>query len=105
MHPIRKIIHRGFNAVMRLMIPLFPYREPKILDDIGGVLNVLTEGGIKRVLLIAGKTVRGTGLTAPLEKLLSDSGIEIIFVQFECFHIFDLLLRCSCFYTHIIHLF
>ena len=77
MHPIRKIIHRGFNTVMRLMIPLFPYREPKILDDIGGVLNILTEGGIKRVLLIAGKTVRGTGLTSPLEKLLSDSGIEI----------------------------
>ena len=73
----KRIAHRAFHLAMRLMIPFFPYREPTILDDIDGVCNVLCAQGAKRVLLIAGKTVRGTGLTAPLEKLLSERGIEI----------------------------
>jgi alcohol dehydrogenase class IV len=77
MNIIRKIAHRGFNLAMRLLLPLFPYREPEILDDVNAVLTVLKSNGTKRVLLVAGKTVRGRGLTAQLEELMANSGIEI----------------------------
>lgn len=77
MNIIRKIAHRGFNLAMRLLLPLLPYREPQILDDVNAVLTVLKSNGTNNVLLVAGKTVRGTGLTATLEELMANSGIKI----------------------------
>ena len=78
MNIIRKFLHRGFNRAMRLMLPLFPYREPRLLDKLEDVLAVIKSNGAKNVLLVAGKTVRAKGLTAPIEKLLSDNGIKTV---------------------------
>ena len=77
MNIIRKIAHRGFGAAMRLLIPLFPYREPTILSSREDVTRVLSESGIKRVFLIAGRTVRGRGISTPLEELLKERGFLV----------------------------
>lgn len=75
MNVIRKIYHRVFNTAMRAMIPLFPYREPTLISDAKGVVEVLRGNGVTRAMLVSGKNVRGRGLTAPLEALMSEAGI------------------------------
>ena len=75
MNVVRRIIHRSFGALMYAMIPLFPYREPKLVDGIGGVADLLAEKGITRVMLVTGPRVRGSGLTKPLEEKLSGAGV------------------------------
>ena len=75
MNLFKKAFCRTFQAVMHAAIPLLPYREPKILGNIVDIIPVLKEKNIKNVLLIAGKRVRGLGLTAPLETGMQENGI------------------------------
>ena len=72
---IKKSFCRVFQGVMHAAIPLLPYREPKILGNIVDIIPVLKENNIQKVLLIAGKRVRGLGLTAPLEEGMQQNGI------------------------------
>ena len=78
MRPIKKLFCRTFQTVMHAAIPLLPYREPKILGNIVDIIPVLKEHNIQTVLLIAGKRVRGFGLTAPLEKGMEENGIAFV---------------------------
>ena len=39
----KRIFCRGFQAVMHALIPLFPYREPKLLEGIGEVAEELLD--------------------------------------------------------------
>lgn len=75
MNIFKKIYCRVFQKVMRLLIPLFPYREPDLLNEIEDVLNVLKDKKIERVMLVTDKGIRGLGLTNPLEKQLIEEGI------------------------------
>ena len=74
---IKKIYHRAFNLVMRLVMPLFPYREPEVLHDVAHVTKVMAEKGYGRVMIVTDKGVRGLGLTQPLENLIRASGFEL----------------------------
>lgn len=76
MNAIRKIFCRCYQTVMRAAIPLLPYREPSLLGEVGEIAPLLKAKGISRVLLFAGNTVRGLGLTAPLEEHLRENGIN-----------------------------
>ena len=78
MNIARKAYQRVFNGVMRAMIPLFPYREPKLVEDIPALVATLKEHSLDNVMIITGPRVRGLGLTAPLEKLLGESGISYV---------------------------
>ena len=73
----RKIFHRTFNIVMRGLIPFFPYREPKLIHEIGGVVNLLHNESIDRVMIVTDKGIRGLGLTLPLENAIKESGIAL----------------------------
>ena len=73
----KRIFCRGFQAVMHALIPLFPYREPKLLEGIGEVAELLKSEGIKRAMLVTDGGIRSLGLTSPLEKLLNESGITL----------------------------
>ena len=75
MNSFKKLFCRTFQTVMHAAIPLLPYREPKILGNIVDIIPVLKENNIQNVLLIAGKRVRGLGLTAPLETGMQENGI------------------------------
>ena len=77
MNIARKIFHRAFNSVMYALIPLFPYREPKLIHDISGVVDLLRARGVERVMIVTDKGIRGLGLTKPLEKEIEQDGIAL----------------------------
>ena len=78
MNIARKIYHRAFNLVMRILIPFFPYREPELIDELNGVINILNEKNIKKVMLITDKSIHNLGLTSPLEKIINDNGLTCV---------------------------
>ena len=73
----RRVFHRAFNSVMYVLIPLFPYREPKLIHEIGGVVELLRERGVSRVMIVTDRGIRGLGLTTPLETIIKESGIAL----------------------------
>ena len=73
----RRLFHRAFNIVMRGLIPFFPYREPKLIHEIGGVVDLLHNESIDRVMIVTDKGIRGLGLTLPLENAIKESGIAL----------------------------
>ena len=76
MNLAKKIYCRIFQKVMHILIPFFPYREPKLLNDISNIIDILYEKKIKNVMLVTGKRIRGNGLTEPLEQLLNNHNIS-----------------------------
>ena len=75
MNTAKKLYSRTFQTVMRVAIPLFPYREPKLLDGIDAIPQILKAKNIEKVMLVTDKGIRGLGLTEPLEKVLENSGV------------------------------
>jgi hypothetical protein len=37
----KKLVYRTFQKIMHLLIPFFPYREPKLLDSVVDVKDLL----------------------------------------------------------------
>ena len=77
MNIFRRLFCRVFQGGMRILLPLFPYREPRLLADEAEAAQVLCDGGVRRVMLVAGKTVRSHGLTASLEAALASAGVAV----------------------------
>lgn len=71
----RKAFHRAFNTVMHALIPFFPYREPALIHELGGVIDVLKANSIDRVMIVTDKGIRSLGLTGPLEEMIAKSGL------------------------------
>ena len=77
MNIFKKAFCRSFQAVMRIMIPLFPYREPKLLEGNAGVAELLLSRGVKRAMLVTGPRIRKRGLTESLERVITEAGIDL----------------------------
>lgn len=75
MNTAKKLYSRAFQTVMRMAIPLFPYREPKLLEGTDAIPQLLKAKNIEKVMLVTDKGIRGLGLTEPLEKVLENSGV------------------------------
>ena len=71
-----KIYCRTFQGVMRFVLPLMPYREPKIIERIEDIPGVLIEKEISKVLIVTDKGIRDLGLTKTLEKSLKESKVK-----------------------------
>lgn len=84
MNTPRKIFCRTFQSVMRLAIPLLPYREPELIDGIEAIPNTLAKNNINKVMLVTGPNIHKRGLTSPLETLLSESGISCVVYNKTC---------------------
>ena len=76
MNVTKKAFCRVFQKVMHLLIPLFPYREPKILDSTDEIAELLRTNNAQSVMLITDKGIRGLGLTEHLEKHLVEKCIQ-----------------------------
>ncbi len=61
---------------MNIVLPLMPYREPKLLEGINGIVKCLKEHDTDNCILVTDKGIRGLGLTKPLEDLLEKEGIK-----------------------------
>lgn len=76
MNIARKIYHRAFNAVMYALMPMFPYREPKLISDIEGVIDTLKSKNVTKVMIVTDKGIRNLGLTKPLEDIIAKHGLN-----------------------------
>lgn len=75
MNKLKKICMRAFQKAMHLLIPVFPYREPEILNSTEDIADILKKNKISRVILVTDKGIRALGLTAPLERHLAEQNI------------------------------
>ena len=67
-----RLIQGGF----RLALPVLPYREPKILNRVEQVAELLREQMLDSALLVTDPGLRGAGLTKELEEQLAGAGIR-----------------------------
>lgn len=71
-----KIFCRVFQAAFRLALPVLPYREPEIVNSCSALKKVFEKENVKSVLVVTDKGIVNNGLVAPLEKVLSESGVK-----------------------------
>jgi len=76
MNGIRKLYCRGFQRVMKLVVPRLPYRRPSILNSVQQVPEALEEKTVRRVLIVTDKAISGLGLLDPLKAALEERGIH-----------------------------
>ena len=75
---LKKLWCRTFQTAFRIVQPILPYRDPKILGSIHEIPDYLEAKGIQSVLLVTDLQLRGSGVTAPLERLLEKKGIPCV---------------------------
>ena len=78
MNIFNKVFCRCFKKVMHWIIPLFPYREPKVLNEISELILVLKEKNINSLILVTDKVIRNIGLTSSLEETLKENNIKCV---------------------------
>ncbi|MBQ8266876.1 MAG: iron-containing alcohol dehydrogenase [Clostridia bacterium] len=67
---------RVFQTSFRLALPILPYREPEIINSCCELDYVFKKENTKSVLIVTDKGIVNNGLVAPLEKVLSKSGVK-----------------------------
>ena len=78
MNIFKKLYCRIYQGVFRLILPILPYREPKILKDNEEIVALLKEKKIDKVMLVTDKTLKSIGLTKSLEESLTFSNIKTV---------------------------
>ncbi len=78
MNNLKKIYYRTYQTVFKIALPFLPYRKPKRLDSVNDLPQLFEEKGIKCVMLVTDASIRGLGITTPLEQTLLDHGITCI---------------------------
>lgn len=76
MHPLKKAFCRSFQTVLRLAIPILPYRSPRLLDSVTQVPGCLLEKNIHSVLIVTDGFLHISGMLEPLKKTLKENGIR-----------------------------
>lgn len=71
----KKIFCRMNHKFINSLMPILPYRQPEILENMQDVIHVLKKENIQSVLLVTDKGIRGLGLTTQLEQLLGEHQI------------------------------
>ena len=77
MNFFKKLYCRTYQTIFRIAIPILPYREPKILNNNGDLVNVLKEQNVKSVLLVTDKGINSLGLTKSLEEEIKKENIKL----------------------------
>lgn len=78
MNGFKKLWCRTYQGAFRLISPILPYREPKILNEMTDVKDILVKAGVTRVMLVTDKSIFGLGLTKPLEETLLNANIKVV---------------------------
>ncbi len=77
MNTLKKIYCRTFQTAFRIAIPFLPYRKPEILSSMSELPSLFAKKNIKSVLLVTDPSIRGLGITKPLEENLASCGINV----------------------------
>lgn len=78
MNLLQRIYCRVFQGVFRLALPILPYRDPKILDKVEDIPAALSAKGKVCPLIVTDGQINSLGLTRPLEKALTDRGMDYV---------------------------
>lgn len=76
MNVIKRIYYRTFQAALKVALPVLPYRDPEILNDIASIPAMLKSKSKVKPLIVTDKTIRKLGLTNKLENALKGSVID-----------------------------
>lgn len=78
MNFFKRIYCRVYQGVMRFILPILPYREPKILEENNQVVETLKNAGLSSVMLVTDKGIRNLGLTKKLEEVIKKKKINLV---------------------------
>ena len=78
MNILKKLYCRTFQTVFKLVLPILPYREPKILKTNEDIVKVLKEQNLMKVLLVTDKGIFNLGLTKAIEETLKSNNISVV---------------------------
>ena len=76
MNALRKIWCRTYQTAFRVALPLLPYREPKLLENMDAVADLLAGKGLSPVLIVTDKGISSLGLLRGLTDALDAQGVE-----------------------------
>ena len=76
MHLCKKFFCRSFQTVLRLALPILPYRNPKVLNCVQDVPICLKEKKIESVLIVTDGFLHISGMLEPMKNALKESGIR-----------------------------
>ena len=77
MNIFKKFYCRTYQTVFKMVMPLLPYKQPKILKTDEDIVKVLNENGISKILLVTDKGIYNLGLTKSLEETLGSNKISL----------------------------
>lgn len=78
MNPLKKAYCRIFQQCFHLAIPLLPYREPKILDNMRQIAKLLKQNNKLSVLIVTDRGIMSLGLTNDLQTELKRVGVSYV---------------------------
>ncbi len=84
MNILKKFGCRIYQQCFRIAMPILPYREPKILNDIEQIVSILQQKNIKSVLIVTDEGLRKSGCTLVLENSLHENSVEFTVYDKTC---------------------
>lgn len=75
MNKLKKLYCRAFQTALKIAIPFLPYRKPEIVGSVKALPDIIRKKKGDNVLIITDAGIRSLGLTARLEKVLSEQEI------------------------------
>ena len=78
---MKKIFCRSFQFVLRLALPVLPYRDPKVVNSVENIPQCLKEKKIRNVLIVTDGFLHLSGMLEPMKKALKNAQI--------CYTIYD----------------
>ncbi len=76
MNPFTKVFSRVYQWVFKIALPILPYKDPKIIEAVEQIPDVLKTNGKKKPLVVTDKTIYSLGLCKGLEDSLNGAGIS-----------------------------
>ncbi len=77
MNIFKKIYYRTYQFVFKALLPILPYREPKLLQSYHDIIEVIKSNNKKSILLVTDKGVRSLGLTKELEDKVKSKNLKL----------------------------
>ncbi|MGN0169994.1 MAG: iron-containing alcohol dehydrogenase [Lachnospiraceae bacterium] len=72
---LKKMGCRIFQLAFRAVLPILPYRDPKVISTCAGLADVFEKENTRSVMVITDKGIVENGLLGPLEKTLKNNGM------------------------------
>lgn len=78
MNILFKIYCRTYQLCFKLALPILPYRDPKIIDKISNIKDVIKENKKQKPIIVTDKTISKLGLANDLFKSLDEANISYV---------------------------